>query len=91
MEDAVRRQVADMGIDPGAGGRIRYDIGEREGKRSRAFCAPVRVPDEVYLVMRPHGGQTDYQTLCTNSDTRCTSRTRAPTIHSSTAGWATTP
>lgn len=63
MEAAIRRQVGDMGIDPVAGGRIRYDVGEREGKRSRAFCAPVRVPDEVYLVLRPHGGQTDYQTL----------------------------
>jgi hypothetical protein len=63
MESAVRRQVREMGIDPDAGGRIRYDTGEREGKRSRAFCAPVRVPEEVYLVMRPHGGQTDYQTL----------------------------
>jgi hypothetical protein len=63
MQHAVRRQVAEMGIDPDAGGRIRYDTGEREGKRARAFCSPVRVPEEVYLVMRPHGGQTDYETL----------------------------
>jgi hypothetical protein len=63
MQGAVRRQVSEMGIDPDAGGRIRFDTGERDGKRSRAFCAPVRVPEEVYLVMRPHGGQTDYQTL----------------------------
>jgi len=63
MEAVVRRQVTEMGIDPTADGRIRYDVGEREGKRSRAFCAPVRVPEEVYLVMRPHGGETDYQTL----------------------------
>lgn len=63
LEGAVRRQMIDMGIDPTAGGRVRYDTGERPGKRSRAFCAPVRIPDEVYLVMRPHGGQTDWQTL----------------------------
>jgi len=63
MEPAVRRQVAEMGIDAEAGGRIVFDTGEREGKHSRAFCAPVRVPAEVYLVMRPHGGQTDYRTL----------------------------
>ena len=31
--------------------------------RSRAFCAPVRVPHEVYLVLRPHGGQTDWTTF----------------------------
>jgi hypothetical protein len=63
MEGAVSRQVRDMGIDPLAGGRIRLDTGERAGKRARAFCAPVRVPDEVYLVLRPHGGQTDWNTF----------------------------
>jgi hypothetical protein len=62
MDPAIRRQVREMGIDPDAAGRVRYDIGERQGKRSRAFCAPVRVPDEVYLVLRPHGGQTDWST-----------------------------
>jgi hypothetical protein len=60
MQPAVSRQVREMGIDPLAAGRIRLDTGEREGKRSRAFCAPVRIPDEVYLVLRPHGGQTDW-------------------------------
>ena len=63
MEESIRRQVREMGIDPLAAGRIVLDTGEREGKRSRAFCAPVRVPDEVYLVMRPHGGQTDWMTF----------------------------
>jgi hypothetical protein len=63
MEDAITGQVREMGIDPLAAGRVRLDTGEREGKRSRAFCAPVRVPDEVYLVLRPHGGQTDYNTF----------------------------
>jgi hypothetical protein len=63
MEASIRRQTSEMGIDPDAGGRIIYDTGEREGKRARAFCAPVRVPSEVYLVLRPHGGQADYRTL----------------------------
>ena len=63
LASAVHRQVLEMGLDPAAGGRIIYDLDEREGKRSRAFCAPVRVPDEVYLVLRPHGGQSDYTTL----------------------------
>ena len=63
MEGMIRRQVEEMGIDPTAQGRIVFDIGEREGKRSRAFCSPVRVPQEVYLVLRPHGGQSDYNTM----------------------------
>jgi hypothetical protein len=63
MEDTIRQQVRSMGIDPTAGGRVVFDTGDREGKRSRAFCAPVRVPNEVYLVIRPHGGQTDWMTF----------------------------
>jgi hypothetical protein len=63
MEPAIRRQVSEMGIDPTAKGRVLFDTGEREGKRSRAFCAAVRVPEEVYLVLRPHGGQTDWNTF----------------------------
>jgi hypothetical protein len=63
MEPKILGQVREMGVDPLANGRIRLDTGEREGKRSRAFCAPVRVPDEVYLVLRPHGGQTDWNTF----------------------------
>jgi hypothetical protein len=42
---------------------VLYDTGERPLKRARAFCAPVRIPDEVHLVLRPHGGQNDWQTL----------------------------
>ncbi|HET7456278.1 MAG TPA: hypothetical protein VFJ74_01405, partial [Gemmatimonadaceae bacterium] len=63
LESAVRRQSSEMGLDPTASGRITYDLSERPGKRARAFCAPVRVPSEVYLVLRPHGGQQDYSTL----------------------------
>ena len=63
METTIRAQVAEMGIESSAEGRIRFDTGEREGKRSRAFCSPVKVPDEVYLVLRPHGGQTDWNTF----------------------------
>ena len=63
MEGEVRRQVTEMGISPDAEGRVRYDTVERPGKRSRAFCSPVRIPDEVHLVLRPHGGQNDWQTL----------------------------
>jgi hypothetical protein len=63
MEARVQKQTREMGVDPLASGRIRLDTGEREGKRSRAFCAPVRVPEEVYLVLRPHGGQSDWSTF----------------------------
>lgn len=63
LEPSIRRNASELAIDPFAGGRITFDLAEREGKDSRAFCAPVRVPEEVYLVLRPHGGVTDYTTL----------------------------
>jgi hypothetical protein len=57
------RQMAEMGLDATAQGRVRFDTEERPGKQPRAFCAPVRVPDEVYVVLRPSGGHTDYRTF----------------------------
>lgn len=57
------RQMHELGLEVTRGGRIRFDTAEREGKQPRAFCAPVRVPDEVYLVIRPRGGHHDYRTL----------------------------
>ena len=63
MERSIRRQMVEMGASPDADGRVRYDTTDRPGKRARAFCAPVVIPDEVYLVIRPHGGQNDWQTL----------------------------
>lgn len=63
MEWEIRRQVRELGIDPIAGGRVVYDTDDRPGKRSRAFCAATRIPEEVYLVLRPHGGQSDWSTF----------------------------
>ncbi|MHB8839681.1 MAG: hypothetical protein ACYC7F_12125 [Gemmatimonadaceae bacterium] len=59
----VRRAIGEMAMDPFAHGRVTFDTGERPGKRARAFCSPVRIPDEVFLVLRPHGGQNDWTTL----------------------------
>ncbi|MBI2401201.1 MAG: hypothetical protein HYV20_00360 [Gemmatimonadetes bacterium] len=62
VETAVR-QMREMGIDAHQAGRVRFDTDERAGKQPRAFCVPVRVPEEVYLVLRPRGGHNDYRTL----------------------------
>jgi hypothetical protein len=49
-----------LGLDLTASGRIRLDLEPRPLKTPRAFCATVRVPDEVYLVTKPSGGVDDY-------------------------------
>ena len=42
---------------------MRLDIEQRPRKSPRAFCAPVSVPHEVYLVIARHGGRDDYAAL----------------------------
>ena len=63
LVDLAADQMAEMGLDFTVGGRVRFDTEERETKQPRAFCVPVRVPDEVYLVLRPRGGHSDYRTF----------------------------
>lgn len=55
--------IAGLGLDVGACGEVIVDAEPRPQKSPRAFCAPVRVPDEVYLVITRMGGREDYETL----------------------------
>ncbi len=50
-----------MGIDTRGYENIHIDAEEREKKTPRAFCAPVRVPDDIRLVILPMGGWKDYE------------------------------
>jgi hypothetical protein len=52
--------LAGLGLEDAA---IQLDLEERPNKTPRAFCAPVRVPDEVHLVMARVGGLEDYEVL----------------------------
>ena len=56
-----RETMAGMGIDIYAQKNIEIDSHPRPRKSSRAFCMPVSVPSEIKLVIRPIGGQSDYQ------------------------------
>lgn len=59
----AERQMREMGLDAHQSGRVRIDVEDRPNKQSRAFCVPVHVPNEVYLVLRPSGGHGDYRTF----------------------------
>ena len=50
-------------IDLDAQSNVHVDTEVRELKSPRAFCSPVRVPGEIYLVVLPQGGQDDYAAL----------------------------
>jgi hypothetical protein len=63
-EQVVLSFIRSLGLDPLADGRIRIDCESRPGKYPRAFCAPVRVPGEVYLVTSPgFGGPQEWSIL----------------------------
>jgi hypothetical protein len=55
--------LAGVGIDVESQPGVRLDTEARPKKSPRAFCAPVRVPDEVYLVIARIGGRDDYAAL----------------------------
>ncbi|MEA2443798.1 MAG: hypothetical protein QOJ12_1090, partial [Thermoleophilales bacterium] len=55
--------LAALGIDQAAQRNVTLDVEARTNKSPRAFCAPVRVPDEIYLVVPPVGGRDDYFAL----------------------------
>jgi hypothetical protein len=52
-----------LGIEVGAEHGVMFDLEPRPSKSPRAFCAPVRVPGEVYLVVTPIGGWDDYSAM----------------------------
>ena len=60
---SLRDTLAGMGIDLDAQTNVHLDTEVRPLKSPRAFCSPVRVPGEIYLVVLPHGGQDDYGAL----------------------------
>ena len=57
---ALKRTLGGMGIDLDSQENLHVDVEERPLKSPRAFCAPIRVPEDVWLVTRPHGGHDDY-------------------------------
>jgi hypothetical protein len=54
---------AGLGIDVGSQNAVTLDTEARPKKSPRAFCAPVQVPDEIYLVITRIGGRDDYAAL----------------------------
>jgi hypothetical protein len=60
---SLMETLAGLGIDAAAQPSVTIDTEPRPKKSPRAFCAPVRVPDEVYLVIAPVGGREDFAAL----------------------------
>jgi hypothetical protein len=60
---ALERTLDGLGIRLRDQPNVTLDLDQRTGKSPRAFCASVRVPQEIYLVIPRKGGRDDYAAL----------------------------
>ena len=60
LVEAFARTMAGLGVDVSAQPNVHLDTEARATKSPRAFCSPLRVPDEVHLVVAPIGGREDF-------------------------------
>jgi hypothetical protein len=63
LMEAFEQTLAGLGIDLHAQQNVTLDTEQRPRKSPRAFCSPVRVPQEVYLVIPRTGGRDDFGAL----------------------------
>jgi hypothetical protein len=59
----LERLVLDLGIRPESAGAVTMDIENRAGKPPGAWCIPVRVPREIYVVSSHGAGARDFAVL----------------------------
>jgi len=59
----LRKLLTGIGICLDDQKNIQLDVEERPKKSPRAFCAPIKVPEDVKLVIMPQGGHDDYAAL----------------------------
>ncbi len=63
LVDSFAQTMSGLGIELGSQRNVHLDTESRPSKSPRAFCAPVRVPGEVHLVVPRVGGRDDYAAL----------------------------
>jgi hypothetical protein len=63
MLPALKATLQGLGVEVAAQPNVHLDTEGRPRKSPRAFCAPVSIPEEIYLVISPHGGHDDYLAL----------------------------
>ncbi len=63
MLPALEGTLRSLGVDVADQPNVHLDTEERPRKTPRAFCAPVAIPGEIYLVISPQGGHDDYRAL----------------------------
>jgi len=63
MVSRLHDSLSELGIDMPSQPNVTLDLSDRPQKSLRAFCTPIRVPEDIRLVLRPRGGHEDYLVL----------------------------
>jgi hypothetical protein len=63
MMKALEATLDGIGLSLKDNSNIVLDAEPREKKSPRAFCSPIKVPDQVVLCIMPKGGMDDYRAL----------------------------
>src|SRR5262245_6300674 len=63
MPGVYRELFAALGFSSEKQSNLAIDSEPRPGKQPRAFCSPIRVPDEIKLSVNLTGGQANYREL----------------------------
>lgn len=59
----VKATIEELGIPPENPDAIVHDIDRTKGKDSRPFCIPIRIPQEIKVVLLPKSGFRQYAAL----------------------------
>lgn len=63
LQSTVQSTVLELGVQPEREDSIFIDLENREGKRTGPLCIPIRIPDEIKILMIPGGGSGRYFAL----------------------------
>lgn len=61
MKRIYRELFSNLGFRTEQQSNLEIDSSARPGKQPQAFCSPVRIPDEIKLVVNLNGGQVNYR------------------------------
>jgi hypothetical protein len=63
LTSVITTTLRHLGIDLQNLPNVKLDLEERPRKNPRAFCSAAKIPDEIWLVIKPVGGLLDYETF----------------------------
>jgi hypothetical protein len=59
----VQATVSELGIQPERQDSVSIDLDYREGKKAGRLCIPIRIPQEIKIIMIPENGAGQYGSL----------------------------